>query len=242
MQPMSRYKTTFLLAANWILMLALASIVFNGISHGTGDIPVLAKQIIVALSCSLTGFLLLPAEHRNCYTSRYLALWSLLVGAGCFLLMTPYYSDLGHLQAGLRLAIGVFILVFLLCSLFMLLHAIRLDKATALLLVTLLAAACSTAPLWLGPLAELHAKNQLTVDAIISISPLSYLAVLADYDYLRSSWFYRHTPFGSLRYNYPSTLTLTLVYLSMAGMLMTARWRLLRRHSQQAVECPGISS
>lgn len=233
---MSRYKTTFLLTANWILMLVLASIVFTAIGYGTGDIPVAARQMIIALSCSLTGFLLLPAVYRNGYSSRYLLLWSLLAGAGCFLLMTPYYSDPGHLQAGLRLAIGVCILVYLPGSLFILLRATRLDEPAASLLVASLAVACCTAPLWLGPLAESQAANQSAVDTIIAITPLSYLAVLADYDYLRSNWFYQHTPFGTLRYNYPSIMVLTIIYLSLAGILITTRWLLPGRHPQHPAD------
>lgn len=230
---MFRHITTLQLTGNWVLMLLLAGIAGTGIAHGITDIPVPARQIILAASCILTG-LLLPGmvDSRSPFLELSLARWCVLTATASFLLMMPYAFRTAQLVNSVYVSLGVFILLLLLCSLLLLATALLGDEPTAALLVTLLASACSTAPLWLGPLAELAGSNQQLVDAIVAISPLSYLALLADYDYLRSAWFYQHSPFGSLRYNYPSTLSLTSAYLTLTALLLAARWQLQRKGRQ----------
>lgn len=224
---MSRYLSALQLTGNWVLMLMLAAIAGGGIAHGIADIPVPARQIILAASCTLTGFLLLGLADSRCPLRELSVIrWCVLAAAGCFLLMLPYIFSTALLVNAAYVSLGVFILMLLLCSLLLLAQTLLGDEPRAALLVTLLASACSTAPLWLGPLAELAGSNQQLVDAIVAISPLSYLALLADYDYLRSAWFYQHTPFGGLRYNYPSTISLTSAYLTLTALLLAARWQL----------------
>ena len=43
----------------------------------------------------------------------------------------------------------------------------------------------------------------------------SYLATLAEIDYLRSDWFYRHTPYGGLRYDYPEPALFALILVAL---------------------------
>jgi len=234
---MSRYLSTLQLSGNWALMLVLAAIAGGGVTHGIADIPVPARHMILALSCTLSGFLLLGlADNR--YPPRELSMvrWCVLAAAGCFLLMLPYTFSTAQLVNAACVSLGVFILLLLLCSMLLLVHALLDDAPAASLLVTLIAVACSTDPIWLGPLAELAGPHhQHLVDAIVATSPLSYLALLADYDYLRGAWFYQHTPFGSLRYNYPSTISLTSTYLALSGVLLAARWQLQRKDRQVSV-------
>jgi hypothetical protein len=78
-------------------------------------------------------------------------------------------------------------------------------------------------PLWLGPAAEHLAGTQRFVDGVVATSPLTYLAVLAGLDYLRTSWFYEHCALGSLRYAYPSALSLTIGYAVLAAALTVVR-------------------
>ena len=80
-------------------------------------------------------------------------------------------------------------------------------------LFTLIAAAFIAAPLYLSVVAEANSQNTLVVDSIIAASPVSYLAAIMDYDYLRNSWFYQHMPFGGLRFNYPTPGVMTICYV-----------------------------
>ena len=78
-------------------------------------------------------------------------------------------------------------------------------------------------PLWLSPIAALFGATRWLVDAVIALSPASYLAALAGIDYLRSDWFYQHTPYGGLRYDYPDPFYLSLgILLSLAIILAPA--------------------
>ena len=85
----------------------------------------------------------------------------------------------------------------------------RLVGATALLTVTTL---FTTAPLWLGPAVEHFANQQSVVNTVLALSPLTYLAALADFDFLRTDWFYEHSVLGSLRYQYPSGWLMSALY------------------------------
>ena len=58
-----------------------------------------------------------------------------------------------------------------------------------------------TLPLWAAPLAVLNGANKGFVDTIVALCPASYLASVADIDYLRGDWMYQHTPYGSLRFD-----------------------------------------
>ncbi len=63
----------------------------------------------------------------------------------------------------------------------------------------------ATAPLWLGPLAALGAEAGLErASVIVAASPLVHLGVAAGQDLLRTQWWYAHTSFGSLQFDYPS--------------------------------------
>lgn len=63
--------------------------------------------------------------------------------------------------------------------------------------------ACLGIPLWLAPWLQ-SVDTVLSASAVVAASPLSHLSVLIDFDYLRAQWFYRHSPLGGLRFDYPS--------------------------------------
>lgn len=141
---------------------------------------------------------------------------TLALGAVAFILM----SDLRVIapSTAIGLAVGVGVLVFVLCGLSRLLTVLtgraewgRLGTYAALALT-------ASAPVWLGPATERLGAGPGLVDAVVGVSPLSYLAAMAEYDYLRSSWFYAHSPIGSLRFEYPGRLVGSMAYLSI-GML-----------------------
>ena len=78
------------------------------------------------------------------------------------------------------------------------------DLLAARVMVLTLFLCCLSAPLWMSPLCLLFPQTPVIVDLSIAVSPLSYLAVLMESDYLRSDWFYRNTVYGGIRYQYPS--------------------------------------
>ena len=86
----------------------------------------------------------------------------------------------------------------------------------------------SAAPLWLGPAVARLGDPRLVVDTVIGVSPVTYLAVMCDYDYLRSDWLYTTSPVGSVRFDYLAGSTLTGGYLFLAALLFGAH-HLLRK-------------
>ena len=88
------------------------------------------------------------------------------------------------------------------------------------------------APLVLGPLAELWPTSIAFANSIVAASPVSYVASLAGFDYLREQWFYQNVSLGALRFEYPPPAMTTLVYLLIAAALsfgqLRARGRLHR--------------
>ena len=88
----------------------------------------------------------------------------------------------------------------------------------------LLAGLAIFAPVWLGPLVEILQPGDRSINSIISITPLTHFCVAAQYDYLRSEWFYQNSPLGSLPFSYPSLLSLAVVYLAIVISLQIIRW------------------
>ncbi len=79
-------------------------------------------------------------------------------------------------------------------------------------------------PIWLGPLAEQTGNSPGLTNLIVGASPLSALAVSLDIDYLRTSWFYKNSVLGSLRYDYVSwsayVIILTVVIMSFTSRVL----------------------
>ena len=115
-------------------------------------------------------------------------------------------------RSAVALAAGVFWLVGAFGLTLALLAAALHDRLAAATLSIALGALAAAAPIWLGPVAERFAPTGALVDFIVAASPLTYLASLADHDYLRATWFYEHSALGSLRYDYPTVLSQSVVY------------------------------
>ncbi|MCB2101809.1 MAG: hypothetical protein KDE22_13110, partial [Rhodobacterales bacterium] len=116
-----------------------------------------------------------------------------------------------------HLAGGVAVLAFLLLAARRALSP-RDPRHGAAPVAVLFALACA-APVWMGPLAEALAPWAPPTDWSVAVSPLSFLSVLAQVDYLSSQWFYVITPLSTLPYGYPPERTLFAVYL-VAGALL----------------------
>jgi hypothetical protein len=78
----------------------------------------------------------------------------------------------------------------------------------------------TAAPLWLGPLADLQAREGTAVaEAIVAASPLVHLGLAAGQDVLRTQWFYANSSLGSLQFDYPSLTSVALGYAFTAAVL-----------------------
>lgn len=78
----------------------------------------------------------------------------------------------------------------------------------------------ASTPLWLGPVADLSARQApMAPTVILACSPLAHLATAAGNDVLRGEWFYGHSSLGSLQVDYPRIGTLLVTYLLLAAAL-----------------------
>lgn len=92
----------------------------------------------------------------------------------------------------------------------------------------------STLPIWMAPWVESIAATPPQLHIVLWSSPLSYLATMLDYDYLRQQWFYRHLPYGMLRYDYPDA-----IYYSIG--LIAASFLMLGNTASKPVEAKSQS-
>lgn len=197
--------------AGWAALLALSVLATEGVHFATLDVDPGATLITLALCCSWLAVLLMPVTRGGKTQPKHVLLWAAMTAAGFLALSsTPLYFEQG--ERSLRLAAGVLMLVWLFSAMQSLIRVYAASHASAMIHFTLIAGACCAAPLYLSVVAEAVSHQTLVVDAIIAASPVSYLAALADYDYLRSTWFYQHTPFGGLRFNYPAAGVMTVGY------------------------------
>ena len=141
--------------------------------------------------------------------------------------------EVGADARAFKLGIAVFVLVAAFSTV---LDVTRRSVASQSAPIALLVAVglLTAVPLWAAPLAELTAQRQWTVDAIVAVSPLTYVALAADFDYLRTAWFYRASVLGTLRYEYPDFIAATAVYALPAFALALAALRRRRRSRRTA--------
>jgi hypothetical protein len=89
--------------------------------------------------------------------------------------------------------------------------------AHALALLTLVA--LTLTPVWLAAgLASMRLSDGL-IDGLVAMNPLTLLTAGSGADFLRSEWFYRYSPIGSLRYDYPDALLLLSAWMAVAALL-----------------------
>ena len=206
--------------ANWAVLLLLSVLVAEGVHFGGPDTNSSAIQITLALSCSWLAVLLRPLNSAPRLRLGKLILWSVMAASGFLMLLSsPIYFEQG--DRNLPLAGGVLILVLLFSTTQSLIRVHSSSHASSMTLFTLIGGVFLAAPLYLAAVAE-STSHQILVESIIAVSPLSYLAGIADYDFLRSSWFYQNTPFGGLRFNYPAPGIMTVCYIGITLVLASA--------------------
>jgi hypothetical protein len=178
-----------------------------------GDLAALVAPVCGLLAAIL--FLLPPALQEAFAPVRHLAVAAAggTVAATAAAVVHPFGTSA---LVGVGAAAGLWLL--LLGSLGVLLARPCGGVAAALSWLVLLAALAALAPVWLGPVIDHTEPAQWITDALLAVNPLTHLGTLAGIDYLRSDWFYRHSPFGGLRYDYPSR-TGVLAGLLLAGAL-----------------------
>lgn len=205
---------------NWLALLVLSMVAAQGLHFTATDIEPAVMLITLAVFVSWLAILLAPMNSNRKTQAGEVTLWAVLAAAGFFTLsFLPLYSGQGN--NNLQLAGGVLILVLLFSAMQRLIRAYTSSYADTMMLFTLITGALFVAPLYMSAVAE-TTSHQVLVDAIIAASPVSYLAGIADYDYLRSNWFYQHTPFGGLRFNYPNPVLMTICYLATTFVLAGA--------------------
>ena len=202
---------------SWILLLLLTAFAAAGILFGSAGVNPSATLITVATCITGIAALLSPTDGSRPGAAL---LWAAMAASGflVLLLMPDVHAAPG---LGFRLAGGVLVLVLLITSLHSLIRSHTSSRTVSSMWLVLLIGLFFAAPLYLGPVAELASGRRIIVDSIIFASPISYFSAIADYDYLRSDWFYRHTPFGGLRFSYPAPGLMTIGYLVAAAALMT---------------------
>ena len=209
-----------------MVLLVLSMLASEGLHFATPGVDSGAMQITLALCCSWLAVMLTPVNSGHRKHQGATMLWAITVAAGFFILSSsPFYFEQGN--RGLQVAGGVLILVLLFSAIQSLLQLYSSNHSSSKILLTLITGVFVAAPLYLSVVAEATSHQRL-VDSIIAASPVSYLAAIADYDYLRSNWFYQHMPFGGLRFNYPSPSVMTFCYIVITLVLTGATFLINR--------------
>jgi len=207
-------------AKHLVVTMLGAILVSTTVMHIADGLITPGEHLLLLSSCILLSSTIVfipyamedPAEPSH-------QLLPIITTALCTLLIIDWHTPFSLVSPMLwKITFGLCLLIFTLTAIAGLLARLACSHNSITLWITLLLLITSSAPIWLGPAVESLNLGQSTINAIIAASPLSYLAVLADWDYLRGEWFYRNTPFGGLRFNYPSAPVSTTLYLAI-GLL-----------------------
>ena len=205
----------------WVVLLILSMLAAEGLHLTNPNVDPNAMLVTLSLCFSWLAVLLMPDLPGPTTRNGVLILWAVIAAAGFFALtLSLLYDEPVH--RGLRLSGGVLVLVLLFGFIQSLVMACTSSRANAMILFTVILGVFFAAPLYLGVVAEAAPGNTPIVNAIVAASPVSYVAAIVDYDYLHSSWFYRNTPFGGLRFDYPTAGKMTFFYLIITLLLVGA--------------------
>jgi hypothetical protein len=233
----------------------------SGDSGRRGAAAVLRRLALkLAAIGTLTAILSMPFVDADLAPSALLMLYAVAAGSACSILVTAravQHNDLrdgfetafasavlaGALTATVTgsdarmfsIAVAVFLLGAALAGLNFALQRVAAPSASAVTVYCLTGVA-ATSPLWAGPLVEVFPSPWLAA-AAVAASPLSFFAAAADFDYLRTEWFYRFSAIGTLRYEYPSFLAFSCAYvLPITGAVLLARHGATSPHSASTLD------
>ncbi len=202
--------------ATWQILLVIAASELTALALGVGNtISAGEARWSLAVVCLASGLLLLLGDEAD-KEGAWLVLYrpALLAGVSTLGVLVWHFPDPQSLVVAVRLALGVAVLVFTFSGATWFLASVGGNLQIASWIIVCIAAITAAAPVWCGPLVDIAQFSTWGTDFVIAVSPLSYLASLGGWDYLRGDWFYRHSPFGGLRYDYPSADISSLVYLT----------------------------
>jgi len=211
-----------------LFMLAILTTVSHSLLW-SGDGFISAFLLFNAVSFLIGGLILFPQPGR--LEGRALgkaAIWCVLVVA-LFLVNLVLRLGLVHtLGSGLNnslnillLALGMGGVLYICCTAVLALS--QKDRRQAGITVLALLLVLTAAPVWLGPVllflpddlwrGTSWPVSQWLASSILMLSPLTFLSLLIDTDFLRIDWFYQNTPFGGMRFSYPPIALFVFSYL-----------------------------
>ena len=233
-------------AAFWLLQvvaLAIASVIVAlTLLHGATSLPPSGAVLLM----TAVPTLLAPLFWSGNRAPRRELLGSILSWAFVVLLLTgiAWFAlgvriALAPLGLASLVALGIVVVAHLSTSVIeAVLRGMGVQASTArdrsAWTVTVVLWLAASTPLWLGPFADLSARQEpMAPTVILASSPLAHLAAAAGHDVLRGEWFYGHSSLGSLQVDYPRTGTLLVTYLLLAAAL-SLLLAPMRRWSQSA--------
>jgi len=209
MSIITNYQKRIFTALAYCLFIILSGLFFN-LTLATDSLSSNTYLLVnLGLFISLSCFLILPLSN-GFLTNSSIALFSLLI----VIVLTTNNSTQEFI---FRLCLMVLCLLLLLWSLEQLFH-----RQTILLSVLLIITA---APVWLAPVVDLYLPGNHFINTIISLTPLTHFSIAVEYDYLRSIWFYRNTPYGSLPFSYPHFNSIISSYIILFLIVQLVLWQ-----------------
>ncbi|MCK9607057.1 MAG: hypothetical protein M0R33_11490 [Methylomonas sp.] len=190
----------FLLA--WFLIVLAGFWAPSMCIDSAGPVSLKADLMLRTIIVIGLGYLLYPGWQLQ--PSRIQALfWSFML-ALAYLTIAIYVDDNSVFTAtALNATIAIFLLSLFLHGVVISLSALSTRKGMLPLCGIWIFVLLFTLPLWVAPWVETAIVTPARLNIMLWSSPLSYLAAMLDYDYLRQQWFYQHLPYGALRYDYP---------------------------------------
>jgi hypothetical protein len=214
-----------------------ATLLIAAIGASSEDLQPSARLVLVAAVLGVVAPLFWAGGTGSAAaTVGRIAGWSLAVAVLAVLLATAF--DAGP-PARVAAGCGMLFLVMLVthalaANLELLVRPWATDdsgsREVATWLSTAALAVLASAPLWLGPAAELVSDSQArALDAVVGMSPLTHLAVASGNDLLRNQWFYQHSNLAGLQFSYPRPAALVPAYLALLAVLLVPQvlrmWR-----------------
>jgi hypothetical protein len=210
-----------------ILAAALAAGFALGACEALWPVLGLDMAALIGAASSVLGAIvfLLPLAATGGFAPMRLAVAALLAGATALSLVLATPGPALGPQAVAGMALVAALLVYLLGTLAVLLSRWAGSAPAALGWLGLVMALLAASPVWLGPALDRLGPGGAAVDALIAVNPVTHLAVVAQIDYLRGDWLYRHSPLGSMRYGYPTSATILFGYPIACTAASFIAWR-----------------
>ena len=215
-----RYQS-YILA--WFLVILGAYSLPALYSNQAGPVPFKAVIMVKAVTIIVLGFILNP-DWQSRPSRLSIVIWSFFLAlASALVTISVIYENSLLIAMSTKTAVAVFVLSFFMHSLTRAVMAqltynrhIPWNILCAVIMLT-------TLPLWMAPWVESIAPTPPRLHVLLWSSPLSYLAGMLDYDYLRNQWFYQHTPYGMLRYDYPDKILYSIGLIGMSLLLLAIK-------------------